>query len=450
MKLRVFKKFIPQFIWRKIEKNPELQKIVANMNWLFLDKVIQAVLGLVVGIWMARYLGPDQFGLLSFVIAFVSLFGIFARLGLNNIAIREIVKNPDKKDEILGTSFLMKALGGIFAIALSVGYIVFIKSEDIVLVMTVVISSTLLFQAFDIIDYWFQSQEKNKYSVYSRNFGLVLASIMKIIFIILGFSVFFFALANLIAVLGTSLALLWFYLHTKNSFKWKINFSLMKKMLSDSWPLILSGVAIAVYMKLDQVMIGTMLTNSDLGNYSIAVRLSEAWYFVPSIIIIAIFPSMIKARKRNYDAYIQKLQGLYGLMVWMGIIIAIPISIFSRQIINFLYGDQYSSAFVVLSIYVWAGIFVFLGNASAKYLVVENFTKIAFLKSLIGAIINIVLNLILIPRYGIEGAAVATLLSYMAVVLVLVFPKKTKVNGMLYLRAFNPYYVFQYFKNFFK
>jgi O-antigen/teichoic acid export membrane protein len=276
---------------------------------------------------------------------------------------------------------------------------------------------------------------------------LISANLLKIIFIIFSFSVFYFALAYLIEILLTSLAFLWIYLNLKKGFKWKINFFLMKSMLKDGWPLVLSGVAIAVYMKIDQVMIGTMLTNADLGNYSVAVRLSEAWYFIPAVIIISVFPAMIKTRKANYENYLNKLQGLYSFMVWMGIIVAIPVSLFSNQIIHLLYGNQYTTASGVLAIYIWAGIFVFLGNASAKYLVVENFTKIAFLKSLVGAVINVALNLILIPKYGINGAAFATLFSYAATVFVLIIPGKTRVNGKLFFNAFSPFYVYNYFKS---
>ena len=182
-------------------------------------------------------------------------------------------------------------------------------------------------------------------------------------------------------------------------------------LLKDSWPLIFSGMVIAVYMRIDQVMIKEMMNSEAVGQYAAAVRISEAWYFIPMVIASSLFPAIVNAKKQSEELYYARLQKLYDLMVWMAIAIALPMTFLSDWVVNLLYGSQYNQSGSVLMIHIWAGVFVFLGVAFSKYLTIENLTKKMFYRTFLGAILNIILNYFLIPKYGIKGAAVATLLS---------------------------------------
>jgi O-antigen/teichoic acid export membrane protein len=216
-------------------------------------------------------------------------------------------------------------------------------------------------------------------------------------------------------------------------FKSKIAISLLK----DSWPLILSGLIIAIYMKIDQVMIKEMLDNEAVGNYAAAVRLSEAWYFIPMIISSSLFPAIINAKKISEELYYKRLQKLYDLMVWIAIAIALPMTFLSDWFVALLYGEQYNQAGSVLMIHIWAGILVFFGVARYKWTLTENLQKFEIIIDIIGAISNILFNYILIPIYGISGAAYATLISYfMASVITSLFIKRFHVSLKMYLLAF--------------
>jgi O-antigen/teichoic acid export membrane protein len=182
-------------------------------------------------------------------------------------------------------------------------------------------------------------------------------------------------------------------------------------LLKDSWPLILSGVVISVYMKIDQVMIKEMMNNEAVGQYSAALRLSEVWYFIPMVIANSLFPAIINAKNQSEKLYYDRLQKLYDFMTWMAIFIALPMTFLSDWLINLLFGEEYHQAGNVLMIHIWASVFVFLGVASSKWFISENLQKYSFYRTLTGAIINILLNYIMIPLYGILGAAMATLIS---------------------------------------
>jgi O-antigen/teichoic acid export membrane protein len=206
-------------------------------------------------------------------------------------------------------------------------------------------------------------------------------------------------------------------------------------MLKDSWPLMLSTVAIGIYMKMDQVMIKNMLGNEQAGIYAVAAKLSEVWYFIPMLICTSLSPSIIRAFNTQKELFEKRMSKLYFLMFWLSAGIASLITLFSHLIIKILFGQAYIGAVFTLQIYVWAGIAVFLGVAVNQYLLAKNLTRISFYNTLIGAIVNIILNIILIPKIGINGAAIATLISYTLATFGVFFFRESKEQGWLILKS---------------
>jgi len=253
--------------------------------------------------------------------------------------------------------------------------------------------------------------------------------------------------AAVMVVESVILAIVLIIMYTKqklNIFNWKIKFDLAKRLLKDSWPLILSGIAISIYMRIDQVMIKEMVDTKGVGNYAVAVRLSEVWYFIPMAITSSVFPAIINAKKIGEKLYYARLQKLYDLMTWLAVGIALPITFLANDIIRLLFGIQFQDAAGVLRIYIWAGIFVFLGVVSSQYLIAENYTKISFLRTFVGMIVNVILNIILIPKYGINGAAIATLVSFFLATFFIVFIPKTHKQAVLMLKSANLFSLFRY------
>ena len=417
---------------------------------------------LFVGIWVARYLGPERFGLFSYAQSFVGLFAVIATLGLDTIVVRELVKDEGKTDKILGTALWLKLMGactvlGILAIAIN-----FTSNDGYTNTLIFIIASATIFQSFNVVDFYFQSKVMSKYVVYANIISLLISSIIKVILILNEAPLISFAWVVLFDSFILASGFIYFFL--KNSPKvgssetfniapsgnalgvqhLTFNKSTAVDLLRDSWPLILTGIVISIYMRIDQVMIKQMLDNEAVGQYAAAVSLSEAWYIIPIVITSSLFPAIINARKQSEDLYYARLQKLYDLMLWMAIAIALPMTFLSDWLVELLYGKQYNEAGSVLLIHIWAAVFVFLGVAFNKYLICENFVKKSFYRTLSGAVINIMLNYLLIPKYGIQGAAIATLLSqFMANYAYDIFDKQLHHQFAMKTKAFIPIHLFQ-------
>jgi O-antigen/teichoic acid export membrane protein len=201
--------------------------------------------------------------------------------------------------------------------------------------------------------------------------------------------------------------------HHQTLFKWKIDGNLGKKMLKDAWPLILSGMMITIYLKIDQVMLGNLSSIQETGNYAAAVRFSEIFYFLPTIICASVFPAILRAKQISQSFYYNRLQQLYDMMAWLSLIIALTMTLMAVPLLNQLLGQEYASAGQILTWHIWASPFVFLGVARSQWLIAENYARFSFLTTSLGAIVNIGLNFLLIPTYGGQGAAVATIISYL-------------------------------------
>lgn len=418
------------------------KRYFANTSWLMGHRVLSMVVVLFVGVYVARYLGPERFGLLSYAGSFVGLFTALATLGLDGIMVRELVKTPERRDELLGTAFWLKAGGAILMWVGIVAAIPFTHNDTKTNILIAIIAFAVIFQAFNVIDFNYQAEVKSRYVVYAQLVSLVVSSITKLIFVWISAPLVWFASVFLLDAVVRAIGLFAMYLkNTGKVWYWKWRWQTAKELLRDSWPLILSGMVISIYMKIDQVMIKEMLDAEQVGLYAAAVRLSEAWYFVPMAITSSVFPAIINAKKQSEELYYQRLQKLYDLMVWLAVAIALPTTFLAPWVIRVLYGDVFLQASGVLSIHIWAGVFVFLGVACSKWFIVENYIKKNFYRTFIGMVTNVVLNLILIPLYGIYGAAIATLLGQMTANLIYdIFDKQTYPSLKLKTNALNPFY----------
>lgn len=400
-------------IYQKLKASPGFVRYFANTSWVVLGNILRLIVGLLVGVYVARYLGPEQFGLLSYSVAFVSLFGVFATLGLDSIVIRELVKTPENRDELLGTAALMKLAGSILMVVLLLAGMQFSTEDDYTVMLVGIIASSYLFQAVYVADYHFQATVQSKYIVIAQSIQTFIGSIIKVCFVLTDAPLYLFAVAALIDSMLFAVGLGWsYYTKVGSILAWRFRAVKAVSLLKNAWPLILSSFAIMIYMRIDQVMIKHMLDNEAVGIYVAAVKISEAWYFLPMAITASLFPAIINAKKESKELYMDRLQKLHNLLAFIAIVIALPVSLLSIEIIGVLYGDVYVSAAPVLSIHMWGGVFVALGAASSKFLVSENMQLRAFFRTFAGMVINILMNLILIPHFGITGAAIATLVSY--------------------------------------
>lgn len=421
-------------------KKESFKKYFVNTSWLVLEKVLRGIVTLAITVYVTRYLGPSQYGLLSYSYSFVTLFIIFATLGLDDIVIRELIHTPAKRDVLLGTAFRLKLIGALLIMIILAVLLAILPRERLTHVLCFIIAVSFIFQSFNVIDLYFQSNVLSKYVVFCQIFQLILSTLIKLVLILVKASLVWFAFMFVLDGLFRAVGLIFVYCKKGLSLPWKeFDLHLAKKLLKNAFPFILGGLFGSIYMKIDQVMIKQMLDNAAVGVYAAAVNLCEVWYYIPIIITNSVYPAILNAKMSNENIYYNRLQNLFDLMAFTSICIGLLITFAASPIVKILYGNGFYEASQVARIYVWAGIGIFLGAVTGKLLVAENQQIYLLYLAILAAITNVVLNFLFIPRYGIVGAAWATLAGYSMIVFGLIFFARTRKIFFMVMKSLFPF-----------
>ena len=390
-----------------------LSKILANISWLFADRILRMGFGLIVGVWVARYLGVQQFGIVNYATAFVAIFNPLATLGLDVVVVRRLVADPAQQQQILGTSFWMRFVAGWLTWAIAIIGIYVLRPDDRTMIVTVtILGAASIFQSIDSIDLWFQSQVQSKYSVLAKNAAFLVTASIKVGLIVIQAPLLAFVSLILLEAIFGAVGLLVVYKKQGHPIElWQWSRELGRDLLRESLPLILSGLTIMIYMRIDQIMLGQMVGDKAVGIYSAATRISEVWYFVPMTVSSSVMPSIFKAKEIGEELYYQRIGKLNRGLVWLAITVAIVMTFVAKPLILILFGDNYLESGTILAIHIWASVFVFTGVATSGWFIAENLTYLSLYRTLSGAIVNILLNIFLIPLYGGIGAAIATVIA---------------------------------------
>lgn len=387
----------------------------SNLAWMLADKIGTLGIAFITSIFVARYLGPADFGLLGYAQSIAVFFSILAGMGLEAILKRNLVNHADRAGEIMGTALALRLLGATASMSLFGLYALLSgeKQESFYIIMIIVMGN--VFQSFSIIEVYFQSRMQSRLPVIVKLTQFGLANALRIYLIYIHAPVMWFAFSLLLSEVANAVGMVLIYRTQPVSFsKWKVRLGYAKEMLRDSWPLVFSSFIGVFYMRIDQIMIKHMMGNEAAGIYSVAVRFSDLWSFLPAVVGNAFFPAIISARKISEEFYYKRLQFLFDLMVWISLGVIIPATVFvSKWAIPQWYGSEYTEAGDVLMIYIWSGLFAYPAIALNLWLVSENMQRYSLYRTLTGGVVNVVLNLVLIPPLGIRGAAIATVFSYL-------------------------------------
>lgn len=425
--------------------SPGLRQIIGNTSWLLADKALQMALSLLIGVWVTRYLGPTQYGTLNYALTFVALFGAIATLGgIGTLVVRDITRDPSSKDETLGTAFALQVVGGIITIFVTTGLISLLNPGDtLTRWLVAILAAATVFDSFNTIDFWFQSQIQSKYTVVAKNAAYVFMCAVRVALIQLKQPLIAFAWARLAEVALGAVALVIIYHNQGHRIKtWKFSSRRVKELLRECWPLVIAGVAVYMYANIDQVMLGSILKEkkSELGFYAAAVKISTLFDFVPMVLASSTFPKLVQIKEKDPENYLQKLQLYFDISTALWLAVAIPISICAPLLVHILYGKAFAATAPVLAVYVWAQFGSNLGVARNTFLAIEGKLHFSLILSAIGAFLNMFLNLFLIPPYGAMGATVATLITYFVVIILLNFVfRDLRLVGTLLGRSFNLY-----------
>ena len=416
-----------------------MKKILSNFSWLLGGKLIRYCIGLFISIWIARYLKPSGYGILNYCNAYISFFTGIACLGIPQILVRQIVKNPINKHEIVGAGLLLMAFGGILSTCVCIGSIYIIRPGDsLTIILVSILSAKLLLIPYRTINSYYDSQLKSRINVVSGLVAYVLSSMLKVLALLYKMDIIYFAILISFETLITAI-LVFSYLRFKEKIRFKLSysqiyFSQAKIILKDSFPLIFSIAATSLLLRIDQIMVRDLCNDHEAGIYAVAVKLTEVWYFIPIIIQTSVFPSVIKALKINEESFFRKLSKLFSIVILVGLSIAIPISFSSKFIIQLLYGESYIESSKILSVLIWAIVFIGINQIRNSFLYSKNYTLIHLKIVVLSLVINVFGNYFLIREYQGLGAAASTLITYFfaSTVLNLLFKDSRIVSSLIF------------------
>lgn len=394
--------------------SPTKEKVIRNVVWAVTGKVVTLLGGLLVGIFVARYLGPEQYGLMSYVMSYVSLFQVLALFGMDNIEIREESKTPREKDKIIGTAFGLKLVFAVVTMGLIALTAWLFETDSFTKWMIILYSTSMIMNSFGVIRNYFTSLVWNEYIVKTEITRTLIGAGIKVVLLLLHAPLVWFIVATLFDTVLIAGGYLVSYRSKIDSVrKWQFDKDTAKYLIRQSFPLAVSLSAVLIYHRIDQVMVGKMLTNIELGYYSVACKFVEIIMFIPTILAQTIVPVLVRIHKQNFSAYRSKTQQFVNITVWMCIILSVLIALSSHWIILYTFGEQYLPATIALQVLVFKSVGDALSATAGNMIIIESKQKYAWIRSVTACFVCVGLNLVFIPRWGIVGTAIASILTYL-------------------------------------
>lgn len=387
--------------------------LAVNTAWIISERVLVMASGLIINVWFVRYLGPSAYGQYAYALSFTALFAAVANLGLDQIVVRELARGVVPVHPLVGTATLLRFGAGTIAMAIAIAVVPLGRNEPGIRLLVGIAAANCAAQALITPELWFQSQVAARAAALTKVSVALASQGVRAVLMMCGAAVSMFV-GVYVATTATTGALLFHAWSRRGGEIGRLRFEpkIAASLLADGWPLVITGMAVTVYMKIDQVMIGTMIGGSANGVYAAAVMLSEVWYVVPVAMATSVFPMLVRARDgMSSEDYRERMQLFFDVMAAAAYVIALLTTVFADLIVTQLYGTGYTDAAGLLRIHTWAIVFVAIGTARTRYLMAENMTRFAMIATIAGAVINVALNAAFIPRFGAAGSAWATLAS---------------------------------------
>ncbi len=400
------------------------KKIKYNFSWLVFDKFARASLNFLLFIFLARYLGPKEFGILNYLLALIFLFTSLSSLGINPVLTNILIKNKLKnKNSIISNSYLLRFCSSLLGYLIFILFIIFLHGKNIYLNYSTIIGLSIIIKSYEVLFSYFESKSLSKYIVISQTFSLIIVFILIIFFLNLDFDVKYIYYCFLIDSLIIFCLINFFFFIREKNFSFNINLRIIYKIIYKSFPVLLSIISIVVYMRIDQVMINLLLSENDVGIYSVSVRIVEMFHFIPKIIMVSYLPILLISSKYNSE-----LIKINSVLFKLSLLVIFLIFVFSKYITSILFGEIYVESVLTTILLSFSLCFVFIGVANEHWYISKNLQKYYALNVFVGAVTNIILNYFFIPSFGISGAAYSTILTYLLIIFLFdIFNKKTRV-----------------------
>lgn len=410
------------------------RRYLSNTAWLMAEQILRLLITLLVGIYVARYLGPDSFGLLSYVMACFAIFSVVPVMGTDEVLARDLVRHPERRDAYLATAIWLRLGATALAYLLLLLGLMAGDVEPVTRLYILIVAAGVAFQPFQIVELCFHAEVRSRYPSICRLVQLLLTSLIKLLLVAVGADLFWFVVATVLDQLMAAVGLL--LVHHWRMGRVRLTLpdrEIARRLLTDGLPLAVSSIVMILVMRLDLVIIGALTDERQLGLYAAASRIAEIWYIVPVMISSSLFPAIVRAKAAHSETYRERLQALCSLLVGMAVVVGIGATLLAEPIVRLLYGAAFDGSAMVLSILVWRGIFVAFGCVRARWMMLEGLSRQMIWLNVAELVLSVTLNFLLIPSFGIVGAGLAYLLSAAISCLALTWavPRQYKVLGML-------------------
>lgn len=411
-------------------------KVFSNVSWLIGGRIIQMIVSLIVSVITARYLGPSNYGIIGYVMSYTTFLTSLCNLGINGVIVKEYIDNPKKEGTYTFTAITLKLIASTISAIIFIIFMSFIYSNDkTYIIVSILLSFSIIFNSFDVIHAWYQSKLESKKSTIVTTVAYILIALYRVIMLILKKDVTWFAFSYSLDIILVSILLCYFY-YKDGGAKWKFSSNIAKKILKQSYHLIFAELMLSIFAQTDKIMIGKFMTTKDVGLYTTAVAISGMWFFIPGAIIDSLRPVIMEQKKKNENIYIRRIKQLFSIIIWLSILYGLFITIFGKMIVLYLYGKDYLESVAALKVIVWYCAFSNLGVAKNIWSISEKKQKYEKLFTAAGVATNIILNLILIPKYGIVGAAITTLITHIVTVFIVpCFFRETRISSKYMIDA---------------
>lgn len=403
---------------------------VRNIFWMVADRIWRMVIGLLVGAWVVRYLGPDNYGQINYVLAFIGIATVVVNMGMESFLIKELVTDPESKTKIIHAAFQLRLAMAVTMFCLLLIWVLAAGEPLQVLWLFFILVPQLLTTSFTVADLFFQAELKSRITIVCRNVFFVLGALLKVIAILTHQNIYVFAALTIFDLILADIFLFFYYRQKfgKTS-PVKIDMSYLKALWKKSIPFLLSNVAIVLYMKIDQILLGKLASVKEVGFFTAATKVAEIFYFIPLVITGSLYGLLINSKKDSVKKFTSTARILFFSLAGLALLISVLISVITEPIVMLLYGSKFLDSANILQVYIWATVAIFGGVAFNQLLVIENLSHAILYKTLIGVLLNIILNVVLIPGYGAMGAAIATIITQFisSIVANFFFPKTRSV-----------------------
>lgn len=412
------------------------KRIASNFSWVIIGNIARMIVSLAVGVLSARYLQPENYGNLNYVISFSSFFTTFCTLGINSVLIKVLMDHKEEQGKVLGSALFMRSLSTFACMIVNVILVIVLNpNEQQLWLMSAIHVVYLLFNIADSIKYWFQARLEAKYPAIISFISYVIMAGFKIILLGTKKSVVWFAFSMPLDAAVVAILLLVAYWKKKGE-RFSVSRSMCQEIFSQSKHFILAGLMVSLYAQIDKIMIKGMVDAESVAYYTAANSINSMWTFVIAAIIETATPVVMQVYNTNKERFETMLKTTYCIVLWLCIGAGVVITVLANLIVNILYGQAYEASAMLLKILVWSQLFSQIGVAKNIWIVCEKKSKHLIVFTICGAIGNVILNVLLIPFYGAVGAAVATVITQMITAFIVQFIiKDTRRNVILIMES---------------